>query len=419
MKKLLFSLLVISLSILTLPHSTRAAGGIYASGGGTKTVGQTFTVTVVASGADFDSLQGTVSVSGPVDIVSFSSSGATWLPGKSPANGKEFVGICSPTSSLTIITIKLRGNAVGSGNVSVSGVKIARNGTVTGTGAGGTSFTFQRALTPPGVVKVSSPTHPDPNTAYEATKVDLSWERDKGVDGFSYVFDTADGTVPPAKTTSNDTSISYADQAVGVYYFHIRSHNGDGWGSTTQFKVTIKEPDAKINDQLSKPHDIEIKKTTDFINNVNDGIVSGIIISGTTEPNYIANIKLTPTPTLPEGKTFSVQADAAGKFEYIIDFSIPTGFYKLTVQGQNNKILTPVSDEIKFEISQAKGGSINILTDTDRLAPIVPKLKWYEKTISVKIIASIVAALIAVIIIAIVLVKKRTLKKLIKSIKTD
>ena len=66
MKKFLAILSLISLLVLAVPNFVRAAGGVYASGGGNKTVGESFTVTVSASGATFNALEGTISVSGPV-----------------------------------------------------------------------------------------------------------------------------------------------------------------------------------------------------------------------------------------------------------------------------------------------------------------------------------------------------------------
>ena len=244
-----------------IPTDTRAAGGIFASGGGKKQTGQTFTISVAASGADFDSLQGTISVDGPVDIVSFSAGGATWLPGKAPGNGSQFVGICSPASSLTVATIKLKAKAVGSGSVSVSGVKLARNGVVTGTGSGGASFTIERAPDLPDAITITSTTHSDPNQAYDSTTIALAWNKEKGIDGFSYLLDQTESTVPAAKTTDSNTSVTYENKAVGTYWFHVRAHNGDGWGNTTNFKVNIKEPDAKIDTALLKPSGIEIKES--------------------------------------------------------------------------------------------------------------------------------------------------------------
>ena len=384
MKKLLvlFATFALLVSIL-IPHTALAAGGIYASGGGKTTVGGTLTVTVSASGATFNALEGTISVSGPVSIVSFSAGNATWLT--PPANNVHFKGmVIGGTSSLRVATIKLKGTGVGNGAVTVSAVRLANNGSEVGTGAGSASFTIEKAPDLPGTVKVSSSSHPDQNAAYETTTIVLSWNKDSGVDGFSYLLDQSASTVPPAKITDANTSVTYADKAVGTYYFHIRAHKPDGWGPTTHFKINIKEPDAKINPSLAKPSQITIEKAENFTNNIKEGTVSGIVIKGVTEPGFIANINLLPAPTIPEGKKMSAEANASGEFTLLIDFPIAAGYHKLTVQGQKDKTLTPVSDEIIFEISQAKGGSINILTDEDINAPsaaqVVEKAKnWQDK----------------------------------------
>ena len=117
MKKILSLVfaLIFSFSMFLAADSVHAAGGVFPSGGGTKTVGQTFTVSVNASGTTFDSLQGIISVSGPVSVVSFAAGGATWLPGKTPANGSQFVGIATATNSLNVATITLKATAEGSG----------------------------------------------------------------------------------------------------------------------------------------------------------------------------------------------------------------------------------------------------------------------------------------------------------------
>jgi hypothetical protein len=369
MKKFLSTLAILAIIIVSLPTKSRAAGGIYASGGKTVTVGSTLTINVVASGATFDTVSGSISVSGPVSITSFTAGDATWI--NKPTNGGSFNGafLGDKKTSFTVATIKLKGTGVGSGSVSVSGASLKNAGAVVGSGAGGTNFTIQKAPDLPGVVKVSSSTHPDPSTAYEATTIALSWVKDAGVDNFSYLLDQVADTTPAAKATDANTSISYPDKAIGVYYFHIRAHKADGWGSASHFKITIKEPDAKIDATLSAPKDIKIEKSDSFINTITDGTVTGIIISGVTEPGFTATLTLTPTPTLPEGKLLSAIADAEGKFQVLLDYPIVAGYHKLTIQGQLLKVLTPVSDEIVFEISQSKGGSINILTTDDINAP--------------------------------------------------
>lgn len=379
MKKLIAILCLFALATISFPQKSLAAGGIFASGGGTKTVGQSFTVTVTASGATFDTIHGAISVSGPVTVTSFSYGDATWM--SKPSNGGTFDGafLGQKQTSFTVATIKLRGDSPGTGAVTVSGASLKNAGSVVGTGSSNASFTIEKAPDLPGAVKVSSSSHSDQNASYEATAIVLSWVKDSGVDGFSYLLDQVAATTPAAKTTDANTSVTYSDKAVGTYYFHIRAHKPDGWGAATHFKINIKEPDAKINETLSKPNNIIISKNSDFENNIENGTITGITISGISESGFTAVVTLTPKPTIPDGKLLSAIADAAGKFNIVIDYPIAAGFHTMTIQGQKDKVLTPISDLITFEISQAKGGTINILTSADEIAPVVTTQTQPEK----------------------------------------
>lgn len=450
-RKILASLVAVVLVLL--PLNVSAAGGIYASGGGAKTVGQTFYVSITASGATFNALEGTISVSGPVRIVSFSAGSATWMT--SPSNGAHFVGmLTSPTSSLRVATIGLKGTSAGSGAVSVSSVQLANGGSIVGTGASGTSFTISRAPTPPGAIEVSSSTHPDQETQYEETTVSVNWNKPSGVTDMAWAWDDATDTTP--STSTSETTMTFEDQTVGTHYFHLRAKNADGWGTTTHFKVQIKEPDPKIDESLNSPSNIKIDKSNDYVNDIETGMVTGLVISGQTESLYNANISLTPKPEVSEDylKTlalekiskedsegiaeenttensdpsnatenaeidlsqinpFSVTTDADGKFSLELDFPIPAGRYELVVQGQQEKVLTPESEKIIFEISQKEGGVINILTADDtnepEIAPIVKGTFLQNKyTVMDYLIISLSVVLLVMIVIG---VRKYIIKK--------
>ena len=342
------------------------AAGISASGGGKYATGQQFTITVRASGTTFDSLQGTISVSGPVQIVSFSGGGATWLPGKAPGNGNQFVGIVNPTSSLTVATIKLKGTKEGSGSVTVSGVKLARSGAYVGSDAGGTSFTIVRAPTPPGTISVKSATHPDQGQAYESTKVELSWDKPAGVTGFSYAFNQEAETVPGTTVTSGDTSATYNDVTIGTHYFHIRALNADGWGPTTHFKVTVKEPDPKVDESLNAPFITSVERGVTFATDVENGTFTGILVKGTGGlADFQVKLAISPPERIPTEAVLSTTPNADGSWQILIDKPVPAGFYSLTAQGQKDKILTPLSPAVKFEVSVADGGKVKVITTAD------------------------------------------------------
>ncbi len=364
-KTVVVSALGLGLVLASWPIAALAAG-ISPAGGGRFNVGQTFTITVKATGAQFDALQGTISVSGPVTIVSFGTGAATWLPGKAPANGAQFVGITSPTSALTVATIKLRGTKEGSGAVNVAGVRLARSGAQVGSAGGSVGFTISKAPVPPGAIKITSPTHPDSNLAYEATTIELTWEKPAGVSGFSTVYDDASETTPATKANTSEAATKIENQPIGVHYFHLRAQNADGWGPTAHFKITIKEPDPKINPALSAATITGVSKSATFTTDLTTGTSSGLVIKGTVPIGMSALLKVTPLDRLPAGLTTASAVSTDGAFEIVWELPILSGLYQITAQGQQEKVLTPESAPTTVEISVANGGSIKIITEADR-----------------------------------------------------
>ncbi len=357
--------------------SAFAAGSITPSGGGKFTNGSTFTITVKASGATFDSLQGTISVSGPVSVVSFSAGGATWLPGKTPANNGQFVGITSPTTSLTVATIKLKGTKEGSGKVTVSGVRLAKSGAEVGTGGGSTSFTITRAPTAPGTVTVTSSTHPDPEESYETTSAAFAWSAPaNGATGYGFLIDASAETTPPTEPVSTDTAVTYDNLPIGTHYFHIRALNGDGWGPVTHYKVTIKHT---LDESLTTPTVASVTTGPDYVNDIELGNITGIVISGTGPAGYSINLNFAPTLNLPaaeaEGSEESEQAKkdkyAApvvgedGTWTFPVTDPVKVGFYKLSVQAVKDGVVSAESVPYSFELSVADGGSARLITSAD------------------------------------------------------
>ncbi|MDP3992662.1 MAG: hypothetical protein Q8Q05_00355 [bacterium] len=368
MTKLLNILLTsIIASLIILPtQSVFAAGSISASGGGSYNAGNTFTISVKASGATFDSLQGLISVSGPVSIVSFSAGGATWLPGKSPDNNNQFVGIVSPTSSLTVATIKLKGTKVGSGKVSVSGVRLARSGTEVGTGGGSASYTITPALAPPGSVSVTSNTHPNQEESYDVSTVELAWSAPgNGATGYSTAFNQIADSAPEAKTSTTDTTAKYADNPVGTYYFHIRANNKDGWSDTTHFKINIKPT---TDSSLAIPAIISIATTPDATNDIEAGTLTGIVIKGTGPAGYAMMLAFSPDWALATDKYPTPVIDEAGNWELTVTDPVKAGFYKLIATGRKDSVVSPASPTVTFEVSVADGGQIRIVTEEDTTA---------------------------------------------------
>lgn len=353
------------LIIALLPVTALAAGSITPSGGGKFAAGTTFTITVKASGATFDSLQGKISVSGSVSIVSFSAGSATWLPGKAPANNNQFVGISSATSSLTVATIKLKGTKEGSGSVSVSGVRLARSGGEVGTGGGSTSFTITPAPTPPGNVTVTSATHPDQEQAYEAATVELAWAAPtNGANGYSYLLDQTAATEPAATIKDTATSAKYENLVVGTHYFHIRANNKDGWSQTTHFKVTINPT---TDSSLATPKITSIGTTDTTVNDIVAGMVTGIQIKGTGPVGYAMTLTFTPDLGLSAEKYPAPTITDDGQWEFNITDPVKAGFYKLVAQGRKDSTVSP-STTANFEVGVGAGGQAKIISNSDETA---------------------------------------------------
>lgn len=371
----LATLSIIALTIAVMPISVdlvHAAAGIFAGGGGNYVIGQKFTITITAKGTTFDALQGNISVSGPVNIVSFTPGNASWLPGKTPGNGQPFVGITTATSEIVVARITLTGTKEGNGSVSVGSVKLASKGQVVATDSGGANFSIGRAPQPPGQIKISSPSHPDQGVAYENRDITLQWDKPAGVSEFSYLLDQSAGTVPATKADGAGTSVSYTGKEIGTYYFHIRAKNGDGWGPASHFKITIKEPDPKINDELTKPVIAAIRKAKNFQTNVSEGTLSGITLYGTGQPDFKLNLNFTPKPGDIPAEAFSTTIDPTGAWQITFDQPLKAGFYTLTAQGQQDKTLTAMSEEVKVELSVAKGGNVQFITAKDVIPSPTP-----------------------------------------------
>lgn len=414
--RLKFSLVIIGLLLWLTPTTSWAAAGVFASGGGKVTVGQAFTVTVKASGATFDSLQGTISVSGPVTVNSFSAGSATWLPGKTPSNGGQFVGIVSPTSSVTVATIKLTATKAGSGSVSVSGVRLARSGSEVGSSGGSASYTASNAPTPPGSIEVSSSTHPNQEESYPATTVELSWKApSNGASGYSYLLDRAADTTPPTSASGTGTTAKYDNLAVGTHYFHIRANNQDGWGSTTHYKINIKRA---VDESLAQPTIQTISTTDNYQNDLAKGTLTGLLFKGTGPAGLRLNLTFSPDLGLSAEKYPAPTISETGTWELVVSDPVKAGFYTLVAEASNDTVVSRPSETVYFEISVAQGGSVRLISEADATATYIASQQSEQARVAAanarqaKLIwAAVGGGLIVALVFCFVLLKKRLLKK--------
>lgn len=105
---------------------------------------------------------------------------------------------------------------------------------------------------PPGGVAIYSETHPFEDTWYKNKTPVISWDRDSGIDGFSFVLDNVPNTIPENNINSNETTVSFENLSDGLWYFHIKAHKNGVWGGTGHFLIRIDStPPAKFTPEVN------------------------------------------------------------------------------------------------------------------------------------------------------------------------
>ncbi len=94
-------------------------------------------------------------------------------------------------------------------------------------------------LLPP-LPKVSSPTHPEPESWYSNNNPEFEWELPPDVIGVSLLLHERPDAVPDSNSEGLLESATYEDDVEdGVWYFHIKFKNNHGWGPIAHRKVLI------------------------------------------------------------------------------------------------------------------------------------------------------------------------------------
>jgi hypothetical protein len=88
-------------------------------------------------------------------------------------------------------------------------------------------------------VRVFSDTHANQSNWYNNKNPILSWDKDPGVDAFSYILDDKPNTIPENNVSSTDTTINYENLNDGIWYFHIKARKSGVWGTTGSFLIRI------------------------------------------------------------------------------------------------------------------------------------------------------------------------------------
>ncbi|MDP1722895.1 MAG: cohesin domain-containing protein [Candidatus Gottesmanbacteria bacterium] len=156
----------------------------------------------------------------------------------------SFVGVIPngiTTSSGLIGTITFIAKGIGEAVVSFK----SNSSILVNDGLGSVATTnFRRAgyniiPKPPEGVIIYSETHPSQSTWYNNKNPFFTWDKEKGVTGFSYVLDNMPSTIPDNNVLTTDTIKAYQNLNDGIYYFHIKAIKNGVWGTTGTFLVKI------------------------------------------------------------------------------------------------------------------------------------------------------------------------------------
>jgi len=94
-------------------------------------------------------------------------------------------------------------------------------------------------MPPPEGPSVFSPTHPNPDVWYSDANPSFSWEKEAGVNDFSWSIDQNPNGRPDSIGEGPQNMASYTDLKDGIWYFHLRQQKGGIWGKTSNVQVKI------------------------------------------------------------------------------------------------------------------------------------------------------------------------------------
>lgn len=101
-------------------------------------------------------------------------------------------------------------------------------------------------------VRVFSETHSDQGLWYKNSSPVLAWDKDAGVDGFSFEIDTNPSTIPDSISEGLMTTTSYENLKDGLWYFHIKASKKGVWGTPGHFLMRIDTtPPAEFTPQVN------------------------------------------------------------------------------------------------------------------------------------------------------------------------
>ncbi len=235
--------------------------------GGTYAVGTTFDVSVIVDtkGQEINAVQ--VNLAFPADklqLVSPSTGSSiisiyTTPPKYDNATGRiEIIGgipngINVSSGLITKLTFRVKG--IGTAALRFNGESQVLLNDGRGTNVLDNTFgaSFKLELPPQQGPIVISDTHPDQESWYRNSNVNLQW--DVGLppaDNYSYSISDNPSDVPDDTPETNNTSVSYKSVPDGINYFHIKAFRNGRWGGVSHYGLKIdNSPPAEFQIEIN------------------------------------------------------------------------------------------------------------------------------------------------------------------------
>lgn len=329
---------------------------------GTYTVGNTFSVQIKLNtgGTAINTSDGTLSFSPEkLEAISISKTDSIftlWVQEPAFSNtlgtvtfagGKPSPGFTGAAGTILTITFRAKTATFGTANLTFAGGSVLADdgrGTNVLTNMNSGAYTFISRETTPNLPPsqggerpaetfgkvlaapvIFSTTHLDANLWYSNNDPEFNWQLPSGVNGVSLLLHQKPDANPGLTSDGLIISKSYEDVEDGIWYFHIRFRNEDGWGNILHRKalIDIENPDpfeVVIDNEgdPTNPTPIIYFKTQDSLSGIDYYEVKiGGEISSTTQASIIGS-PFRPQP-VPAGKyIMEVKAfDKAGNFSLV------------------------------------------------------------------------------------------------------
>ena len=239
-------------------------------------------------------------------------------------------GIPSPginTSAGLVSTVTFR--AISPGNAIISFSENSRIFLDDGKGTNILSSTgrgmYEITIPPPEGPRVFSSTHPDQNRWYRNNNIDFSWEKEEGVNGFSYIIDQSPYGIPDNVSEGEDNFASFSNVEDGIWYFHVKAREVNSWGGMTHHLFKIDNtPPADFEILLTPCREYNSSFYT--LGNPSVSFITTDALSGLD--HY--EIKIIDLAEVKKGETASFFTEVVSP--YIIPYSNP-GEYELLVRA--------------------------------------------------------------------------------------